>query len=207
MATDNNAEFVELIKGLPGYKVLDSEIASAVVQVPEVQRSVLERQLQETGIELEQTSEGVYLVRTNDKGVLRTMDLFSAVSWMYGLKVHPMKEEPEIIQRDEGYVMSRIKIRLAQATMGLFRVIIPPGKDSPAHCHTYDDELFEFYSEARVELEADLFDEPVRNVKPGEWVFVPNTLDHHIMAPPDKYARFAAQRLPYTGDKILAKKR
>lgn len=186
---------------LPTYRVLETDSSSSIVIVPESQSLFLREQAKAVGIAVRHL--GDYHKRlTNFYRITmcpaeetdKIIDLFGSVSWLYDLQVHNSDAVPIINTREAGYTVHRREVPCNKAglLMGVHRVIVPPGKNVPAHCHNEQDEFFEFHSKAYIEVNGRRIE-----AQPGQWIKINAGDTHYLEAPEHSFARFIGLRFPY----------
>jgi len=198
---EEKKRFNHAVRALPGYRVLETDNASSVVVVPERQSTFLREQAKAVGVAIRHL--GDYHKRLTDfyritmcptEETDRIINLFCSVSWLYDLEVHNSDAVPIINTREAGYTVHRREVPCDKAglLMGLHRVIVPPGKNVPVHCHNEQDEFFEFHSKAYIEVNGRRIE-----TQPGQWVKINAGDTHYIEAPEHSFARFIGLRFPY----------
>ncbi len=189
------------IRELSGYKVLETDTHSSIVVVPEDQSVFLRAQAEAIGIAIRHLGEyhkkltNFYRVTMCPQEEMdRIIDLFTSVSWLYGLDVQNSDAAPIINTREAGYTVHRREVHCNKTglLMGVHKIIIPPGKNLPLHCHNEQEEFFEFHSKAYIEINGKRTE-----VQPGQWIKINAGDTHYIEAPEHSFARFIALRFPY----------
>ena len=204
---EQKARFNDAIRKLDGYRVLETDGLSSLVQVPKEQSAFLRTQADAAKIAIRHLGDynpekltdfyRVTMCPPDQMGML--IDLFESVAWLYDLDVVGADViERTLATRDEGYTIHRVEYICPQSKvlMGHHKVIVPPGGHVSVHQHDDQDEIFVFRTRTIVELDGKRFEagpDDSMQVKPGQ--------HHYLEAPADRFARFMPLRFPYHPEK------
>jgi histidinol-phosphate aminotransferase len=200
--------FIEAVKDLNEYKIYKTDTLSLVIEVPESQKALIDRQAHNAGVMLRYLEDyhvnlrNMYRITMGPEDHTdRLVDLFNSVSWLCDFNITNSDAKQKINTRDEGYTVNRFEVpcKKSNLLMGMMKVLLPPGGKVSPHYHKEQDEVFEFHSKAYFVLNGQEFE-----VKAGDLVNIKPGDKHEIRALKDKFARIVCLRFPYSlSDKYL----